>query len=218
MSEVLFDIVFKGKFVNQIDKTKAVLHFSKIFKIPLEKAERFFDGKARTLKKSLNLDKASQFRATLKKAGLRVSMVKHAVESRIQKENELTMSKVGAIIVHKPFVQPKHFDTSQFSLDEVGTEIVHKEHIEKLEFDLAEIHMDEVGAVMIDKEQVPEFDIDITDISMQEVGAIFAEKPQIVEPEFDLSNLHIDEVGTEIVKKEKIPEPDIDIENIKMVD
>jgi len=217
MSEVLFDIVFKGKFVRQIDKSKAILHFSKLYKIPLNKAERFFDGKARILKKSLNLDKASHFRASLKKAGLRVSMVKQTVEAE-QKNSELTMSEVGAVIVNKAFVQPKHFDTSKFSLDEIGVEIVHKEDVDKLEFDLADIHMDEVGAVMIEKQLVPEFDIDVTDISMQEVGAVFAEKPQIAEPEFDLSNLQIDEVGTEIVKKEKIPEPDIDIENIKMVD
>ena len=42
MSEMLFDVVFKGKFSNQMDQTQAVSNFSKIFKQPPEKAILFF--------------------------------------------------------------------------------------------------------------------------------------------------------------------------------
>lgn len=218
MSEKLFDVVFKGKFVNTIDKTKAVLHFSKLFKVPVAKAEHFFDGKPRALKKSLPLDKASHFRAALKKAGLRVSLVKQVDESLQQEKASLSMDEVGAVIVNKAFVQPKHFDTSQMHLDEVGVEIVHPEKIEKREFDLSALHMDEVGVEMSEPEEVPELHIDISAISMEEVGAIFAKKQIIAEPELDIDSITMEEVGATIVEKKKIPEPDINIDDIELVE
>jgi hypothetical protein len=217
MNEALFDVVFKGKFVRQIDQEKAVLHFSKLFKMTSDKAQKFFDGKPRTLKKSLSLDKASHFRAALKKAGLRVSMVKQAEPDNQQQTETITMEEVGATIVDKPFVQPKHFDTSQFSLDEVGIELVHPEHIETPEFDLSEYGIDEVGVQFAEKPEIPEPNIDISDLSIEEVDTPFAEKPDIPEPEFDLSELDIDEVGVVLVKKENVPEPEINIDGIKLL-
>ena len=109
MNEVLFDVVFKGKFISKIDKPRAILHFSKLFKLPANKAERFFDGQARVLKKSLDLGKASHFRAALKKAGLRVSLVKQQLaEESGQEQTHLSMSEPGVVIVNKAFSQPKH--------------------------------------------------------------------------------------------------------------
>lgn len=218
MNEALFDIVFKGKFVKQIDQAKAVLHFSKLFKMPAEKAQHFFDGKPRTLKKSLTLDKASHFRSALKKAGLRVSMVKQVAKETQQNDDAITMEEVGATIIDKPFVQPKHFETSQFSLDEVGVEIVHPEHIETPEFDLSAFGIDEVGAQFAEKPDIPEPDIDVSGITVDEVGATFAQKPDIPKPDYDLSDMDIDEVGVVLVKKEKVPEPDINIDDIELAD
>ena len=217
MSEVLFDIVFKGRFVSQIDKTKAVLHFSKLFKTPVEKAQHYFDGKPRTLKKSLTLEKAGNFRAALKKAGLRVSMVKQIADQAEQKE-AITMDEVGAIIVNKAFVQPKHFDTSAFTLDEVGVEIVQKETIEKLELDLSNMQMDEVGVTFAEKIDVPDLDVDISDLTMEDVGSIFAEKEIIAEPELDIDSITMEQVGARMAEKKDVPEPDINIDDIEMVD
>jgi hypothetical protein len=218
MSEVLFNIVFKGKFVSQIDKTKAIVHFSKLFKMPTEKAERYFDGVARTLKKSLTLDKASHFRASLKKAGLRVSMVKQVSEETKQEKAAITMSDVGAILVNKAFVQPKHFKTSQFSLDEIGVEIVHPEPIEKVTFDIDQISMDQVGAIMAEKQQQPEPDVDISQLTMEEAGSIIAEKKHIPEPDFDLTSIEVDEVGAQLIEKKIVPEPEINIDDIELAD
>jgi len=218
MNEALFDIVFKGKFSREIDKNKAILHFSKLFKMPTTKAELFFNGKPRVLKESLNLEKASHFRAALKKAGLRVSLVKQVSEELQSSSQVLTMSEAGVVIINKPFIPPKHFDTGQFELDELGVEIVHAEPIEALEFDLGELEIDELGAQIIEKEHVPEPNFDVADITIEEVGAIFAEKPDVPEPEFDLSDIDIDEVGAILMEKEKIPEPDINIDAIELAD
>ena len=217
MNETLFDIVFKGKFVRQIDQAKAEQHFSKLFKMPIEKAQIFFDGKPRTLKKSLTLDKASHFRAALKKAGLRVSMDKQITE-KIQQDDAITMEEVGATLVNKPFVQPKHFDTSGFELDDVGVEIVHIDPVAALEFDLSDFDLDDVGVTFAEKPKIPEPDINVSNITVEDVGATFAEKPDIPEPEYDLSEIEIDEVGVVLVQKEKVPEPEINIDAIKLAD
>jgi hypothetical protein len=213
MSEALFDIVFKGKHSNKIDQSKAILHFSKLFKLPVEKAGIFFDGKARTLKKSLNLEKASQFRAALKKAGLRVSMLKLQGQ-----KDELTLAKVGVVLVSQPFVQPREFETSHFTLDEVGIEIVEFTPIAEPQFDTSNLKIDEVGVQIVAKPVAIDLDIDVTDLTLDEVGAIMAEEKPVAEPELDISELHIDEVGVILVEETKVPEPVINIDKLKLVD
>lgn len=216
MSEVLFDIVFKGRFVNTIEKEKAVENFSKLFKLPIEKAAKFFDGKPRTLKKSLAMEKASQFRKALKNAGIRVSLNK--IQDARPQKSELTLSEPGVVIVNKPFIQPKSFDVQHFTLEEVGATIVKYTPIEKKQYDLSNFHVDEVGSVMAETPQIPEPVLDISNITMDEVGAVFAEKENIKAPEFNFSDLSIEEVGAKIVEKETPPAPEINIDDIQLVD
>ncbi|VAW40337.1 hypothetical protein MNBD_GAMMA01-1407 [hydrothermal vent metagenome] len=214
MSETLFDIVFKGKYTNNIDRSKATLHFSKLFKLSVAKAEHFFDGKPRTLKKSLDLAKASHFRTALKKAGLRVSLVKQASQ---QVGSQLTLAELGAIMANKPFVQTQHFNTTQFALDEVGIKLVEFKPIKKLEFDLTSLKIDEVGVQLVEQQQIPRLDIDISELSMDEVGTVFAEQEIIAEPDLDISTLSIDEPGAILVEKETVPKPDINIAGMKLI-
>lgn len=215
MSEALFDIVFKGKFERSIDQETAIGHFAKLFKVPESKAKQFFDGNPRKLKKSLTLEKASNFRAALKKASLRVTIQKQEDESG---QTGLTLAAPGAILDHKPFVQPPVFGISSFMLDEVGIQLISFKPIEKLEFNLMSFQMAEVGTKVIEKPEIPEFYIDTSHITMEEVGALFDEEEIIEEPYFDITALYIDKVGTVIVEKEVIPEPDINIDNIKIVE
>ena len=221
MSEVLFDVVFKGKFVNSIDKTVAVQHFSKLFKLPIEKAEIFFDGNARTLKKSLPMDKASQFRAALKQAGIRVSLNNvedAALQQSDTNKGELTLAEPGVVIVNKPFVQPRAFDVQQFSLDEVGATMATYQVVEKKHYNLNNLKVEEVGSVMAEKPKVPEPDLDISGITMEEVGATFAEKEKIDPPQFNLDDLDIEEVGAVLPQPEKPKKPDINTDKIQLAD
>ena len=216
MSEVLFDVVFKGRFINTIDKPKAVEHFSKLYKLPIKKAEKFFDGNSRTLKKSISMDKANQYRAALKKAGLRVSLSK--IQDTTLQKIEFTLAEPGVILIHKPFTQPRKFDVDQFSLDEVGVTIVEKQPVEVKHYDIDDIHVDDVGSVMAEKKPVSEPEVDISSITMEEVGSIFSEKQDIPEPVINIDDLDMEEVGATIVEKKKIPEPEINIDNISMSD
>jgi hypothetical protein len=214
-NEVLFNVVFKGKHSRDIDKEKAILHFSKLFKMPVQKATLFFDGKPRTLKKSQTLDKASHFRAALKKAGIRVSLVKIINENY---KAELTMSAPGVVIVNQPDIAPVHIDTSDLSMDEVGIELVHKPEFIPADIDTSELEVAEVGAQFAEKPHVDEPQYDVANITIEEVGAIFAEKQHIPEPDLDISELTMDEVGVTLVEKKKIPKPVINTDDIKLID
>ncbi len=215
--EVLFDIEFKGRFSNKIDKPTAIANFAKLFKLPEQKAALFFDGKSRTLKKSLNMEKASQFRAVLKKAHLRVSMKKQIDESAA-KEQAITMSSPGVVIIEKAFVPPVEIDAHKFEIDQVGTEIVEEQHIAEPQIDISNISVDEVGVDIVKKVEVAQPQIDTSSLSMDEVGAVFAQKPNIPEPVLDISAIDMEEVGATIVEKKIIPKPDINTDNIKISD
>ena len=216
MNEVLFDIVFKGRFVNSIEKDKAVENFSKLFKLPFDKAEKFFDGKPRTLKKSLNMEKASHFRAALKKAGIRVSLDK--IEDTTPQNEELTLAEPGVVIVNKPFTSPKVFDVKQFSLDAVGATLVTYTPVESKKFDLSHFQIDEVGSIMADKQIIPEPEFDLSDLTMDEVGSIMEEKVEVEAPKFNLDGLDLEAVGEVLPQPEKPQKPSFDIGDISLAD
>jgi len=214
MNEMLFDVIFKGKFINKIDKPTAVLHFSKLFKIPTAKAEHFFDGKPRAIKKSLNLEKANHMRAALKKAGLRVSLQKQADD----KPAELTMSMPGVRLVNEVAVQAQKITATNFTLDQPGIQLVKFKPIEKIQYDLSQLKMDETGIVLVVPKAIAPVDIDTSSLTLDEVGSVFAHKKETLEPVFDLSSMAIDEVGAILVEKKEVVAPVINIENIKMLD
>ncbi|MFK8010457.1 MAG: hypothetical protein AB8B80_00355 [Marinicellaceae bacterium] len=218
MSEVLFDVVFKGKFTNKINKEKAILHFSKLFKLSHEKATVFFDGKARTLKKALPMDKASHFRAALKKAGLRVSLSKIQEAESEQSKNTMTMAEPGAILANKPFIQPKNYDANQFDLDEVGVTLVKYFPVEKKQYDLKNFQVDEVGSIMDHKPEIPVPELDISNLTLDEVGAVFAEKQDVEPPLFDFEDLDLEEPGKVLPQPEKPKKPEIDTSDFELVE
>ncbi len=214
-AENLFDVVFKGKFVRELDKNRAVLHFSKVFKLPIEKAERFFDGNPRVLKKDQVLEKANNFRQALKKAGLKVSLVKKVNENF---KAELTMSAPGVVLVNPPQVVPADIPTSGISLDEVGAQFANPEPVEPVNIDTSSFTIDEEDREIVEKEEIPEPEFDVSSISLDEVGAIFDEPQDIPEPHLDLSDLSLDEVGATIVEKKPTPPVEIDTSSIKLLD
>ncbi len=214
-AENIFDVVFKGKFARELDKNRAVLHFSKVFKLPVEKAERFFDGNPRVLKKDQALEKANSFRQALKKAGLKVSLVKKVNENF---KAELTMSAPGVILVSPPAPVVANIPTSQFSLDEVGAQFANPEPVAPVNIDTTSFTIDEEDREIVEKEEIPEPEFDVSGISLDEIGAIFDEPQELPEPHLDISDLSLDEVGAVMVEKKTIPAVVIDTSNIKLVE
>ena len=226
MSEIFFDIIFKGKFSNQINKIQAVNNFAKLFKQPPEKAVLFFDGKPRQLKKSLPMEKANHIRAVLKKAGLRVTLQKlpskneKNTESLLSKSNkrDWVLDQPGTVIVKKVQVPVPDIDTSDLELDEVGVRFAYKDLSLAVDFDISNLSLDDVGAIFAEKEivEVPEFDID--DIDVEEVGAVMGKKEVVVEPEFDFQGLDIEEPGAVLPQPEKPKKPEISTEGLELED
>ncbi len=214
-AENLFDVVFKGKFVRELDKNRAVLHFSKVFKLPVEKAERFFDGNPRVLKKDQVLEKANNFRQALKKAGLKVSLVKKVNENF---KAELTLSAPGVVLVSPPAPVVANIPTSQFSLDEVGAQFANPTPVEPVNIDTSSFSIDEEDKEIVEKEQISEPEFDVTGISLDEVGAIFDEPQDLPEPHLDISDLSLDEVGATMVEKKPTPPVEIDTSGIKLAE
>ena len=225
---MLFDVIFKGKFSNQFDKSQAITNFSKVFKQPAEKAALFFDGKPRALKKSLSMEKANHIRAVLKKAGLRVTLqkiqsqqetptIQPATPETISDQNEeWDVDQPGTVIVKKTVIPPPDIDTSGLDLDEVGVVFAKKQSVPSLEFDLHDLSLDEVGAIFAKKAiiEVPEYDID--DIEVDEVGAVMAKKENVAKPEFDFEGLDVEEANTVFPQPKKPEKPDINTDDLEL--
>lgn len=218
MSDMIFDIVFKGRFSRDVGREKAILHFAKIFKQSPQKAELFFDGKARVLKKSLPMEKANHIRAMLKKAGLRVSLEKIKPQSESPQEDAVTIDKVGTVIVNKPYVEPLHIDTSAMDLDEVGVQIVKKQTVATPEFDLDDIELDEVGAQMAKKQPVDVPEFDLSHLQASDVTSALEQKAEVETVDYQIDEITMEDVGAQIAEKKHIPPPQFDLDSIQLKD
>lgn len=205
MSEILFDIVFKGRISRDIDQSKAIQNFAKIFKQDPAKAELFFDGKPRVLKKSMPMDKANHIRGALKKAGLKVNLKK--VEALQQNQPE-----------DVPQNQQAHLDTSSFSLSEVGVQFAKKSIIESPTFDLDDLILDEVGSQMAKKQVVEAQEFDVSHLQASEITDSLEDKKKIAPPQYDFENIQLNEVGSKMSEKKHIPPPQFDIDQIQLKD
>ncbi len=216
MSEQTFKITFKGKVTRDSDVDRAKTNFAKLFKLPAAKVEIMFDGKERTLKKALSLDKANHLRAVLKKAGIRVSMVKNVVEAQPQGMDDWELNEPGTVILRPVTVPERHIETAHIKVDVDFDKLEDKPQSEPPEVDIDHITINESDEpIVITKEvEIPEFDF--SKMSMEEVGSIIVEHKKISTPEIPTDDMTLDEAGQQLVQKKAIPEPEIDISNISL--
>ena len=74
MSEV-YQVIYSGKLQPSADQSRLVALFSEKFKLGQEKAQRLISsGRAVTLKKDLDLDKALKYREALEKLGMIIDL------------------------------------------------------------------------------------------------------------------------------------------------
>lgn len=82
------DVVFNGEIVKGFSKADVKENLSKAFKLPHDKVEQLFSGKAVPLKKSTSLEKATALQQTL----LRLGAVVHISKDSVRK-NEMVKKK-----------------------------------------------------------------------------------------------------------------------------
>lgn len=217
MQDQTFKIVFKGKLVKDYPIERAIANFGKLFKLPEEKAKRFFDGNQRLLKKSVTMDKANQLRTVLKKAGIRVSVVANKKQLDLSNAANWKLDPPGTIIL-RPIAPPEvHIETGhiKISLDEKSLEKV--KHNPPPEVSINHITIDDSEQPIIEEHEVEIPDFDLHEMTMDEPGVILVNAKKTDAPNIPLDALSLDEVGKTLVKPNPIPEPEIDISSISLV-
>ncbi|WP_154222358.1 hypothetical protein [Marinicella rhabdoformis] len=216
MQEQTFKVTFKGKTVRGCEQSQAIANFAKLFKLPASKAEQMFDGKERTIKKSLSMEKAGQLRGVLKKAGIKVSLIKNESELPALGSGDWELNEPGTVIL-RPVTAPEvHIETSHMkvSLDESALE--NAEDKEPPEVDINHITIDDSEEPIIEESEVevPEFNFE--DVEVDEPGTVIVNAKKVEIPDIPVDALSLDDVGAQLVKKDKIEEPEIDISSISL--
>ena len=176
MSEPTFKITFKGKTARDANVEQVKRNFSKLFKLSPAKVDIMFDGKERTLKKELSLDKANHLRAVLKKAGIRVSMVKNVVDDQPQSMDDWELNEPGTIILRPVKAPEVHIETSHIKVDIDFDKLEDKPQPEPLEVDIDHIEINESEEPIVTTKEVEIPDFDFSQLTMEEVGSIIVKK------------------------------------------
>ncbi len=216
MSETTFRITFKGKTARDADLNQVKKNFSKLFKLPPAKVEIMFDGKERTLKKEMSLDKANHMRAVLKKAGIRVSMVKNVVETQAQGMEDWELNDPGTVILRPVQAPETHIETAHIKVDVDFDALEEKPQPEPPEVDIDHIVIKDTDEPIVTTKEVEMPDFDVTDMSLDDVGSIIVKHKKIETPDIPTDDLSLDEAGKKLVEKDHIPEPEIDISDISL--
>jgi hypothetical protein len=216
MSEQTFKVVFKGKAVRSFDLAQAKANFAKLFKLPPEKVEVMFDGKERTLKKALPMEKANHFRAVLKKAGIRVSLVKNSVEKNLEDPQNWQLDEPGTVILRPVTPPERHIETSHIKVDVDFEKLEDSPPQDPPEVDIDHIVIDDSEEPIVEPKEVEVPEIDLTKLKVEDVGSIIVHAKKIETPEIPVDDLTMDEPGQKIVEKKVVEEPEIDISNITL--
>ena len=216
MSEQTFKVVFKGKIDRSISLDQAKANFGKLFKLPMAKVEVMFDGNERTLKKELSMEKANHLRAVLKKAGIKVSLIKNEVEEKPQGVDDWELSDPGTVILRPVQVPERHIETSHLKVDVDFDKLENKPQADPPEVNIDHIVIDqsEEPIVLTKEVVIPEFDF--SKLTMAEVGSIIVQHKKIDPPNIPVDKFSLDEVGQQLVEKKQIKEPEIDISKISL--
>lgn len=216
MSEATFKITFKGKTTRGVELARAKSNFAKLFKLPGAKVEIMFDGKERTLKKELSMEKASHLRAVLKKAGIRVSMVKNVVEEKPQGMDDWELNDPGTVILRPVKVPERHIETSHIKVDVDFSQLEDKPQADPPQVDVDHIAIDDSEEPIIETKEVELPEFDLSQLTVDEPGSIIVHHKKVKTPDIPVDDLILDEVGEKIVEKQHIPEPEIDISDISL--
>ena len=217
MDNQTFKVVFKGKTVRGVDADNAQARFAKLFKLSPDKAAVFFDGKTRVLKKALPMEKANHFRSVLKKAGIRVSLVKNEEDSDRARQKEWEISEPGVVIL-RPVQPPEtHVETSHIKLSVDFDQLEDKADVDPPEVDINHIHIDDnAEQPIVEPEEVELPDINTDDLTTAEVGAIMVDAKKVTPPDIPVDGIELNDSDEPIVKKVKHKEPEVDISGISL--
>ncbi|MGJ8662059.1 MAG: hypothetical protein ACSHWU_00345, partial [Marinicella sp.] len=170
MSEQTFKVVFKGKIARNIEPAQAKSNFAKLFKLPAAKVEAMFDGKERTLKKSMPMEKANHFRSVLKKAGIKVSLIKNEVEESVKTSEDWELNEPGTVILRPVQAPETHIETSHIKVDIDFDNLEDKPQPEPPQVDIDHIVIDESEDPIVEAKEVEIPDFDFSQLTVEDAG------------------------------------------------
>jgi len=217
MSEELFDLIFQGEIVKNIDERLARKNVQQLFKIPAAKIDALFSGKPVVLKRGLNMDVANKYRVAIKKAGAVVNVVAQAAPT--QKSDSPSAQGKASNIVATPSAEPQPIATSGFTVAPVGADVLkadEREVVVEKTFDLSAFSVRESDGPLLDSDEtLKEASLDIeVNWSVAPAGSELLteeQKEHRGSVTLDLSALSLAEVGVTLVeaKEDTARAPDV---------
>lgn len=224
MSEELFDLIFQGEIVKNIDERLARKNVQQLFKIPAAKIDALFSGKPVVLKRGLNMDVANKYRVAIKKAGAVVNVVAQAAPTQ-KSDSPSAQGKASnaqgkaSNIVATPSAEPQPIATSGFTVAPVGADVLkadEREVVVEKTFDLSAFSVRESDGPLLDSDEtLKEASLDIeVNWSVAPAGSELLteeQKEHRGSVTLDLSALSLAEVGVTLVeaKEDTARAPDV---------
>lgn len=217
MSEELFDLIFQGEIVKNIDERLARKNVQQLFKIPAAKIDALFSGKPVVLKRGLNMDVANKYRVAIKKAGAVVNVVAQAAP--IQKSDSSRAQEKVSNVVATPSAEPQTIAASGFTVAPAGADVLkadEREVVVEKTFDLSAFSVRESDGPLLDPDEtLKEASLDIeVNWSVAPAGSELLteeQKEHRGSVTLDLSALSLAEVGVTLVeaKEDTARAPDV---------
>lgn len=223
MSEELFDLIFQGEIVKNVDEGLARKNVQQLFKIPAAKVDALFSGNPVVLKRGLNMDVANKYRVAIKKAGALVNIVAQAAP--VQKESKQESHNNQEEVTNTATTPVRESQTG-FSIAPVGADVLtaneREAEVEKT-FDLSAFSVRNNDGPLLDVDEIlHEAPLDIeVDWSVAPAGSELLAEDQKEHNDsvtLDLSALSLAEVGVTLVEaKEDIASaPDVSHLSLKV--
>jgi len=223
MSDMVFNIVFRGEIVHGADLAAVKTNVGNLFKANEQVLARLFSGEAIAIKKNVDKAGAMKYRALMKQAGAICYAVEPGEElppvvakpkpaiptsaspatiSPLIAQNSKPTNINKTIQVSSQGISKETAKEQGWSLAPVGSILVEPSVIPGVEIpDIDGISLAEVGVIIIEPKEQPKFKTasDLSQISLAPVGSIVADpKVQIPMSIPDVSGINLAPVGSDV--------------------
>lgn len=157
-----YDLVFKAELVKGVDLVQAKRNMAQLFKIDAPKVEALFAGKPVVLKKGLDFDTASKYRAAIKKAGCRVDLVERAPANKAPETAAPKPMPPAAVQNHSTSEPARRADLkADFGLAAPGAPVLGEDEratVTPVNIDVSDLSVRDVGSDLLDEAEKAHFE------------------------------------------------------------
>lgn len=173
MSDLRYDIYFRGECLEHHNSAQVKQAFAKLFKLDSSKLPFYFSGKVLALKKAASKDEAVQFKKRLESIGAKI-YIKQATIKKAYTQPELSALPVGSDVLkqeERKVGQKVNIDTSHLSLEDSMWQRLSESPELPPAPDVSHISTAEVGSKVLEgytNEEIPLPEPDISHLALAE--------------------------------------------------